>query len=111
MREVSLVVHNDLGDPHVGFVTITRVDVSPDLRNARLFVSVLGSDADIEESIDHLRHALGFIRHRIAPKLDLRYTPHLSVVHDDTELKAERIEKLIGDLNVPDDSNQRTDEE
>jgi len=111
MREVSLVVQNDLGDPHIGFVTITRVDVSPDLRNARLYVSVLGSDADVEESISHLKHALGYIRHRIAPKLDLRYTPLLSVVHDDTELRADRIEKLIVDLRVPDDSDQRTDEE
>jgi ribosome-binding factor A len=99
LREVSTVIHRDLRDPHIGFVTVTRVDVSPDLRYARLYVSVLGNNDDIEESLSHLRKALGFIRHRIAPALDLRYAPELSLVHDDTEIRAERIEKLIDQIS------------
>jgi ribosome-binding factor A len=99
-REVSAVIQRDLHDPHIGFVTVTRVDVSPDLRNAKLYVSVLGGEADVEESIKHLRGALGYIRRRIAPHLDLRYTPVLSIIHDDTGLKAERIENLINELDI-----------
>jgi ribosome-binding factor A len=110
MREVSKVIQHDMRDPHIGFVTITRVDVSPDLRNARLFVSVLGSQADIDESISHLRKALGFIRHRIAPHLDLRFTPQLSIIHDDTEIRAERIEKLISELHDQDEPDRQEEE-
>ena len=100
MREVSAVIQHDLHDPHIGFVTITKVEVSPDLRNAKLYVSVLGVEKAIEDTIAHLRGALGYIRHRITPKLDLRYVPILSVYYDDTELKAERIEKKLGELKI-----------
>lgn len=99
-REVSDILQRDLHNPHIGFVTITRVKVSPDLRNAILFVSVLGEQVVIEDSMKHLRRSLGFIKRRVAPRLDLRYTPNLSIVHDDTELKAERLEQLIDDLHL-----------
>lgn len=98
-RAVSEVIQRDIRDPHIGFVTVTDVKVSPDLRNATLFVSILGKANDIETSLSHLRRALGYISRRIAPRLDLRYTPILSIVHDDTELKADKIERLIGNLH------------
>lgn len=100
MREISAVIQHDLHDPHIGFVTVTKVEVSSDLRNAKIYVSILGADKAIDDAIAHLRGALGYIRHRISPKLDLRYVPMLSVYHDDTELKAERIEKKLGELNI-----------
>ena len=101
-REASEIIQRKLGDPHIGFVTITDVKVSPDLRHADLFVSVLGTAAEVEDTLRHLRHALGYIRHLIAPRLDLRYMPRLRIVHDDTETKAEQIERLIDDLHGDD---------
>jgi ribosome-binding factor A len=97
-RAVSEVIRHDLSDPHIGFVTVTNVKVSPDLRSAVLYVSVLGQKKEIEDSLRHLRRALGYIGRKIAPKIDLRFTPTLSLVYDDTELKADRIERLIDDL-------------
>jgi len=99
-RAVSEVISKDLRDPHIGFVTVTDVKVSPDLRQATLFVSVLGAREDVEDTLKHLRRALGFISRKIAPKIDMRYTPTLSIVHDDTELKADRIERLIDKLHM-----------
>jgi len=98
-REASAIIQHELGDPHIGFVTITDVKVSPDLRNADLYVSVLGASAEVADTLKHLKRALGYIRRLIAPRLDLRYVPRLGIVHDDTELKAERIERLIDDLH------------
>jgi len=98
-REVSNVIARDLSDPRIGFVTITDVHVSPDLKHARLYVSVLGEGRAAEESIEALRGALGFIRRRIAPHLDLRYTPELTISYDDTEVRAGRIEKIIDELH------------
>ena len=98
-REASAIIQRELGDPHIGFVTITDVKVSPDLRHADLYVSVLGASAEVEDTLKHLKRALGYIRRLIAPRLDLRYVPRLGIVHDDTEVRAERIERLIGGLN------------
>ena len=96
VREVlSDAVTADLKDPRVGFVTVTAVDTSPDLRHARVYVSVLGDDKAQRLSLDGLRSAHGFLQRRVAAELRLKHTPTLEFVYDDTAERAARLERLL----------------
>jgi ribosome-binding factor A len=98
MREVlSDVLTHDLKDPRVGFVTVTDVKTSPDLRHARVYVSVLGDAQAVEASLEGLRSAHGYLQGRVASELRLKNTPALQFVHDDTAARAERLERLLQD--------------
>ena len=85
----------DLKDPRVGFVTVTDVSTSPDLRHARVYVSILGTPAEQEASLEGLRSAHGFLQGRVARELRLKNTPELDFILDDTAEKAFRLEKLL----------------
>ena len=71
-EEISLLLQRELKDPRLGFVTATDVDVAKDLRTAKVYVSVLGSEADWQASLAALEHARGFIRNWLTPRLRLR---------------------------------------
>jgi len=105
MRAVlSDAIATDLKDPRVGFVTVTGVKTSPDLRHARVYVSVLGDEPEREASMDGLRSAHGFLQHRLASELTLRHTPSLTFEYDGTVDRGMRISRLV-------DENAATDEE
>jgi ribosome-binding factor A len=87
----------DLKDPRVGFVTVTDVSTSPDLRHARVYVSILGTPAEQEASLEGLRSAHGYLQGRVARELRLKHTPELDFIHDDTAEKAFRLERLLED--------------
>ena len=88
-------VTQDLKDPRVGFVTVTAVKTSPDLRHARVHVSVLG-DADAREaSLAGLRSAHGFLQRQVATELRLKHTPTLQFAYDETVERAQRLTDLI----------------
>jgi len=91
---LSDAITTDLKDPRIGFVTVTAVDTSADLRQAKVFVSVLGSQDDITASLDGLRSAHGFLQRRVAQELTLKHTPTLEFVFDDTAIRADRINRL-----------------
>ena len=96
MREVlSAAITSELKDPRVGFVTVTAVATAPDLRHARVFVSVLGTGAVRRRSLDGLRSAHGFLQRRVAAELHLKHTPTLDFVYDDTLDRAQRIDELL----------------
>ena len=103
MRRVDVAMRQVLGDalaqelkdPRVGFVTVTDVKTSPDLRHARVYVSVLGDDAAQAASLDGLRSAHGFLQSRIAGELHLKRTPGLTFELDHTAERAARLEQLI----------------
>jgi ribosome-binding factor A len=94
-------VAGDLKDPRVGFVTVTDVRTSPDLRQARVYVSVLGAnggasdETEREATLDGLRSGHGFLQARIARELHLKRTPTLEFLYDDTTDRALRVEELI----------------
>ena len=99
VREVlGEAVSQDLKDPRVGFVTVTQVKTSPDLRHARVFVSVLGTAEEQEATLDGLRSAHGFLQRRIATELRLKHTPELHFKLDDTAERAARLEHLIDEV-------------
>jgi ribosome-binding factor A len=97
IREVLSGALSDLKDPRVGFVTVTDVKTSSDLRHARVYVSVFGDDAARAASLEGLSSAHGFLQGRVADQLRLKRTPTLSFQHDDTASRAARLEELLGE--------------
>jgi ribosome-binding factor A len=96
MREVlSGAITSELKDPRVGFVTVTSVDTAPDLRHARVYVSVLGTDSVRRRSLDGLQSAHGYLQRRVADELHLKHTPTLDFIYDDTLDRAQRIDELL----------------
>ncbi len=85
----------ELADPRLGFVTVTDVNTSPDLRQARVFVSVLGDEEARAGSLAALTSAHGFLQSRIASQLSLKRTPRLEFEYDPTTDRALRVESLI----------------
>ena len=96
MRTVlSDAIAKDLQDPRVGFVTVTGVKTSPDLRHARVFVSILGDLNAREESLTGLRSAHGFLQARVAAELRLKHTPTLTFQYDESVDRGMRISRLL----------------
>jgi ribosome-binding factor A len=96
VREVlSTHITGDLKDPRVGFVTVTAVDTSPDLRHARVYVSVLGEPREREEALAGLRSSRGFLQAKVGEELRMKRTPTLEFLHDDSIERGMRISALI----------------
>ncbi|HEY5187591.1 MAG TPA: 30S ribosome-binding factor RbfA, partial [Solirubrobacteraceae bacterium] len=111
MRAVlSDAIAKDLKDPRVGFVTVTGVKTSPDLRYARVYVSVLGDDPERAASVDGLRSAQGYLQHRVATELSLKHTPSLTFEYDDTVDRGMRVSKLL-DTEVAQDLKRSDDDD
>jgi ribosome-binding factor A len=97
-EEISLVLHRELRDPRLGFVSVTEVDTSPDLRLAKVYVSVLGPEAQWAGSLRALESARGFIWSWLRRTLDLRVTPELSFRADRSMEHAARMQALLAAL-------------
>jgi len=96
MRQVlGDALAQDLKDPRIGFVTVTDVKTSPDLRHARVYVSVLGDSDTQMATLDGLRSAHGFLQGRVAGELRLKRTPELTFELDETAARAARLERLL----------------
>ena len=96
VREVlSDAITKDLQDPRVGFVTVTGVKTSPDLRHARVYVSVLGDEDVRSDTLDGLRSAHGFLQGRVAAELKIKHTPTLTFEYDESVDRGMRISQLI----------------
>ena len=100
---LSDVIASDLKDPRIGFVTVTGVKTSPDLRHARVFVSVLGDEHVRSASLEGLRSAHGFLQRRVAAELTLKHTPTLTFEYDHSVDRGMRITELL------DETEQRRD--
>ena len=96
MREVlSAAITSEIKDPRVGFVTVTSVDTSPDLRHARVYVSVLGDEKVRRRSMDGLASAHGYLQKRVASELRIKHTPTLEFLYDDSTDRGMRIAELL----------------
>jgi ribosome-binding factor A len=96
LREViGSTISADLSDPRIGFVTVTSVETSPDLRTARVHVSVLGNESERESTLAALRSSHGVIQSKIAAETRMKRTPSLSFQYDDTAEKGMRISRLL----------------
>jgi ribosome-binding factor A len=95
VREVLSGSMKLLKDPRVGFVTVTDVRTSPDLRHAKVFVSVLGSEEEREATMDGLASAHGLLQSVVNRELRIKRTPTLEFVYDDTAERAARLERIL----------------
>jgi ribosome-binding factor A len=97
---LSDVITQELKDPRVGFVTVTSVKTSTDLRHARVYVSVLGDDETRSDSLLGLNSAHGFLQRRVAAELRLKHTPALTFEYDDTVDRGMRMTEILNE-HVP----------
>lgn len=99
VREVlSEAIASGLKDPRIGFVTVTSVETSPDLRNAKVYVSVLGDEKTRQDSLDGLARSHGYLQSLIAGQLALRRTPCLTFHYDDSIERGMRMEKILKEI-------------
>lgn len=94
-QEVLGEAVHDLKDPRVGFATITSVRMTPDLRRARVWVSVLGEDEERSQTMDALRHATPHLRSVLGQEVRLRYLPELEFLEDETAIRGARIDEIL----------------
>ena len=102
-REVLGESIQDLKDPRIGFVTVTGVRITPDLRHARVLVSVLGSNEEKTETMSGLASATPHLRSELGRQMRLKYLPDLRFELDETEDRAERVEELIHRIHEEED--------
>ena len=108
--EIGLLLAREVHDPGVGFVTITRVQVTPDLQHARVFYTALGDDRARRNSDRALHRAIPFLRRQIGSRLRLRRVPELEFLYDESIAGQDRIEQLIQELHASDSSAPDDDE-
>jgi ribosome-binding factor A len=104
IREISDILLKEVKDPRVGFITLTKVNLSRDLKHAKVYFSMMEeSQAKKEETVTALGKAAGFIRYRLYKTLRLKYSPEIEFTLDDSLQKADRIEKALKDITTQDE--------
>lgn len=102
---VSTVIHRELKDPRVGFTTITKVEMTPDGRSVKVFFSVMGTAEQVQQTIEGLTKAQGFLQKRVAEYLQMRLAPRLQIVYDDSLEKAMQVQQLLRRLEEENESH------
>lgn len=112
-KELSSIIRNEIKDPRIHPMTsVTSVTVAPDLKTCKAFISVLGSEEEKKDTIKGLQKAEGYIRHMLAVNMNLRNTPEIRFVLDESIEYGVNMSRLIDEVNrtVADDGEDRTDE-
>ena len=107
-QEIARIVREEVKDPRIGFATVMDVAVSPDLRHARVFVSVLGSEDEKTVTLAALHRAGGFIRGRVGDEVTLKYLPELRFELDRSLERAARIESLLQEALPEPDADEES---
>jgi ribosome-binding factor A len=102
-QEISIIIHDELNDPRVGFVTITKVELTHDLSYAKVFFSVLGGEEDYRKTKDALNSALGFIRKLVAERINLRLAPEIAFQEDKNIEYSIHVQKLLDEIRGQDE--------
>ena len=110
MREFSEIVRG-LKDPRVRFVTVVDTEVTPDLRHATMYVSLIGSEEEKTGATKALQGATGYIRREVARRLPMKYVPEISVTYDETAERAARLTSLIDRANAGRATAEEDDEQ
>jgi ribosome-binding factor A len=99
-QEIGALLTKEVGDPRIGFATITDVETSPDLRHAKVWVSVIGTQAARDETLRALGDAMPFIRHELGKRLRIRRIPDLHIRLDDSAERGTRVLHLLHELEI-----------
>jgi len=105
-REIGAVIQRELADPRLEFVTIMKVEVSKDLKHAKVHYTVLGSNEKSEDAQNGLEKARGLIRKHVGDNMTMRYTPDLIFIYDDSFELSARMDKTLKEIN--DQSNENS---
>src|SRR5213594_3362533 len=97
-QEVSWMLARNTKDRRIGFVTVTGVDLSPDLRHAKVYVSAMGSERQKKESMEALNHAAGWIRHELGQRVRMKFLPEIVFRSDSSLDYGERIDRLLEEI-------------
>ena len=109
-QELSELIRTRLKDPRVGFASITRVEVSNDIRHAKVFVSVMGTDEEQKATMKGLSNATGYLRHELATRIPLRYMPELAFKLDKSIEEGSRVLELIKQATQEDEERRQAAE-
>jgi ribosome-binding factor A len=101
-RELAYLIQRELGDSHLGLITISTVEMSVDLKAARVYITVLGSNATIEQTVQSLNDAAKLLRHHLSQRLTLRTTPRLQFIYDSSLEQGNRLLALIDSIKSDD---------
>ena len=110
-EEIAEVVGFELEDPRVEAVTVTDVKVSEDLRDAKVFVLVDGSEDEVKKALNALQHAAVYVRQQVSLNLSLRFVPHIHFVRDTAEENAARVGQILQDLTAKGEFEERKENE
>jgi len=105
-QEVGKILLMDIKDSRIGFVTVTAVEMTGDLREAKIFVSIMGNEEQIKSTWEGLHSALGFIRREIGRRIKIRFTPEISFALDKSLDYSEHIQKLLLKIEQEGSHNQ-----
>ncbi len=109
-REISDLLLRATNDPRIGFASITEVTVSPDLRHARVYVSVLGDEHEQRATMDALVHARGYLRHELAARTTFKFLPDLTFEHDTSLERGDRLLRLIDQVRSEETATRPADQ-
>ena len=109
-REISKLLEREVNDPRLSnFISLTRVEISPDLRNAKVFVSVLGEENSKLEVIEGFNDASNFLRRKLSASIRLRIIPHLSFYYDDSIEQGAKVLKVLDQVSIDRDEEPSTE--
>ena len=106
-EEIAEVVGFELDDPRIEMVTVTDVKVADDLRDAKVYVLVDGTEEEINGALKALQHAASFVRQQVAMNLSMRFAPHLHFVRDTAEENASRVNSILSDLTSKGETKEK----
>ena len=110
-EEIAEVVGFELEDPRVEAVTVTDVSVSDDLRDAKVYVLIDGTEEEVRKALTALQHAAVYVRQQVAMNLSMRFAPHLHFVRDTAEENAARVGQILQDLTAKGEFEERKENE
>tara|TARA_B100000686_G_scaffold331039_1_gene394057 strand:+ start:1594 stop:1947 length:354 start_codon:yes stop_codon:yes gene_type:complete len=99
LKEISLLLQKGLKDPRIGFVTVTRIKLTDNLKHAKIYFSVFGNESEIKSSLDGLKSARGFIRGHLGKSLYLKHVPELEFLKDENPDHVDKISKLLDQIH------------
>jgi ribosome-binding factor A len=99
-EEIGAILARDIADPRIGFATITAVETAPDLRHAKVWVSVIGPEPERDETLAALQRAMGYVQRELGHRLRLKRIPVLHVRLDDTAERSTRVMKLLAEIDT-----------
>ncbi|MEC7641530.1 MAG: 30S ribosome-binding factor RbfA [Nitrospinota bacterium] len=99
LQEISLLIQNGLKDPRIGFCTVTKIELTDNLRHAKVLISVIGKEKEIKDTLEGLASAKNFIRKTLGKNLYLKYVPELEFKKDGSPEQLDKINRLINEIH------------